>query len=434
MARTPSLTTRLVDLIEHRPIDQKDLDAAALLTLDLIANAIGARNTEAAQKVAAWSGTTGGDAGRRAFLLGAFAHTLEMDDLHRTSVTHPGCVVIPAAWSQAQKQGAAGHALLKAVTRGFEAVCRVGASVGPAHYEVWHNTATCGPFGSAVAVASLLGLPREAQVDALGNAGTQASGLWEFLNAGAESKHLHAGRAAEAGLAAAQLAAFGFTGPATILEGEKGFYRSLCPDAAPESLLEGADSPWQTHMTSLKPWPSCRHTHPAIDAAGDLQPAFDPDAVERIDVETYGAALKICDRPAPKTDYDAKFSLQHCVAAALTEPNVTFETFSETARQELSRLTDKVHVAVGEYYEDAYPNTWGASVTVTPKEGDPVAARRTFAKGDPQAALSRDEIIEKADMLMRHGGLADPVPLIDSILDLARDGAVPALPLPLFHA
>src|SRR5690606_14080258 len=127
--------------------------------------------------------------------------------------------------------------------------CRVGMAVGPAHYRVWHNTATCGPYGSAMAAAELLGLDDVQAVHALGNAGTQSAGLWQFLETGAMSKHLHAGRAAEAGIVAAELAARGFTGAPAILEGEKGFFAGACPDARPEALLADPAAPWQLRLT-----------------------------------------------------------------------------------------------------------------------------------------------------------------------------------------
>jgi len=96
-----------------------------------------------------------GDVARRAFYFGGLAHILEMDDLHRDSVTHPGCVVIPAAWAIAEDRDLGGHAFLGAFLAGYEACCRVGMSVGKAHYRIWHNTSTCGPFGSAMAAAGV---------------------------------------------------------------------------------------------------------------------------------------------------------------------------------------------------------------------------------------------------------------------------------------
>jgi 2-methylcitrate dehydratase PrpD len=427
-----SLTKRLAALIASKPIIAADRETAALFVLDLIANAVGSRTAGPGQIVADWSASTGGDAGRQAFVMGALGHTLEMDDLHRQSVVHPGCVVIPAAWAAALAAGATGHQLLDAVLKGFEAACRIGSTVGGRHYEIWHNTATCGPFGAAMATGHILGLDPSRTVDALGNAGTQSSGLWEFLEAGAMSKHLHAGRAAESGLMAAQLAQAGLTGPDTILEGPKGFYAALCPDPAPGILLEQPDAPWALTQTSMKPWPSCRHTHPAIDAAGELRGGFDPADVDWVTVETYGAALAVCDRPAPATDYDAKFSLQHCAAVALLTDDIGFGAFDENAREKFAALRNKVSLEIGPSIDEAYPTAWGANVTVALSNGTRQSARRMFAKGDPEAALSREEVSRKAEMLMRHGGLDAPLPLANAVLGLADDAPLPALPLPLF--
>src|SRR5262249_53218619 len=195
---------------------------------------------------------------------------------------------------------------------GYEASTRIGNAVGKAHYKVWHSTSTCGPFGSAMAAAELLGLDEAQCVSALGNAGTQACGLWEFLAAGAMSKHLHTARAAEAGLLAALLAREGFTGPDTILEGEKGFFRGLCPDPTPEAVLAEPEAPWQLTLSSIKPWPCCRHTHPTIDAAIALHNQLGGRKIARVEVATYRAALDVCDRPAPQDPYSAKFSPQQC--------------------------------------------------------------------------------------------------------------------------
>src|SRR3546814_3530929 len=119
--------------------------------------------------------------GREALLLGGLTHILEVDDLHRASVVHPGCVVVPAAYALARRRGSdgfniGGQDFLAAVLRGFEACCRVGMAVGPAHYRIWHNTAPCGPFGSAYAAGDLPGLSPAAMVDDLGHAGPPSSG------------------------------------------------------------------------------------------------------------------------------------------------------------------------------------------------------------------------------------------------------------------
>ena len=318
-----SLTEQLVKLIRAKPITDEDRRRAAWFVLDTIANALGARNTEPGRMLRAWFARQGADAGRQAFLLGSLAHILEMDDLHCASVTHPGCVVVPVALALHGRFSSA--AMLDAVLTGYEAVTRIGMAVGPAHYRIWHSTATCGPFGAAMAAASLLGLDDSRTVHALGNAGTQSSGLWQFVETGAMSKHLHAGRAAEAGVTAAELAALGFTGPPAILEGARGMFAGSCPDADPGAVIRDPQAPWQLHATSIKPWPSCKHTHPAIDAAIELHGRLGEAVPQAVEVETYRAAIEVCDRPSPDSEYAAKFSLQHCVATALSEGCIGFE-------------------------------------------------------------------------------------------------------------
>ena len=428
-----SLTKELTILIQGKPISPADERAAALFTLDAIANMIAGRNSPQGEILSRWADKKGAlDVGREAFLMGALTHILEVDDLHKASVTHPGCVVVPAAWAVAREKGASGNAFLRGILWGFEAMTRVGMAVGPKHYEVWHNTATCGPFGSAAAAGTLLGLEEEQLVHALGNAGTQSSGLWEFLETGAMSKHLHAGRAAESGILAAELASEGFTGPPQILEGQKGFLRGLCPDPNPGAVIGDPDHCWQVHETSIKPWPSCRHTHPVIDACTELRERIaDSDqsigAISSVSIEVYQAALNLCDNSDPITDYEAKFSLQHTAATALSDDQVTFDSFSESSRRALAPLRSKVSVHLGAREEATYPGAWGCRVEVILETGEPLVASRDAALGDPEAPLTEEQLKAKAAALMRHGGVDDPADLIDSILALANDGPLPSL-------
>jgi 2-methylcitrate dehydratase PrpD len=419
-----SLTQQLVNLIRAKPIADVDRGRAALFVLDTVANALGARNTEPGRKLRAWAARQGGDAGRQAFLLGGLSHILEMDDLHAASVTHPGCVVVPAVLALGAREQSSGPAVLDAVLRGYEAVTRIGMAVGPAHYRIWHSTATCGPFGAAMAAASLLGLDDDATVHALGNAGTQSSGLWQFLETGAMSKHLHAGRAAEAGVAAAELAALGFTGPPAILEGDKGLFAGACPDADPGAVTRDPGAPWQLHATSIKPWPSCRHTHPAIDAALELHGKLGGQMPLMVEVATYKAALDVCDRPAPANEYAAKFSLQHCVAIALTDGRIGFQSFDEAARQRLAALCKQVGLRAAEPFVSDYPKAWGARVALRLPDGRELSAERASCKGDPDRPLGDADVVAKAELLLAHGGIAEAKArqIVETLLALPKDG------------
>jgi len=420
-----SLTRELTSLIRAKPIAAQDHAAAALYVLDTLACAFAARQTPQGEILLEWYRSESRDTGRQAFLFGSLVHVLEIDDLHRESVTHPACVVIPAAWQVAARSGIRGRSFLTAVLHGYEAICRVGNAVGQGHYRFWHNTATCGPFGSAFAVAALQALSDEQTVWALGNAGTQASGLWQFLEEGAMSKHLHAGRAAESGQLAADLAARGFTGPAEILEGEKGLFAAACPDAIPARVTASPEAPWQLRLTSIKPWPSCRHTHPAVDAAVEMHGQIGVEDIKSVRIETYQAAVDLCDHAMPTSVYEAKFSLQHCVAAALSDGFVTLDSFDTAARKRLASLMERTDVESTAEYNAAYPDKWGACLSVETMSGETLVNDRTVCKGDPESPVTPNEMRAKAEMLFDYARLpaARAQALIDAVLALPEAAA-----------
>jgi 2-methylcitrate dehydratase PrpD len=426
-----SMTGDLISLIRNKPVSEADLQCASLFVLDTIGCAVGAVSTTAAEALRAVATPHSADVARRAFYFGGLSHVLELDDLHRTSVTHPGCVVIPAAWAIAESQDVSGPAFLKAILHGYEACARIGNSVGKAHYRIWHNTSTCGPFGSAMAVASLIGLNDEQTMWALGNAGTQSSGLWQFMETGAMSKHLHTARAAESGVLAALLAQQGFTGPNHILEGAKGFYTGFCKDPDPAAVLRAPGGPWEIWKTSIKPWPCCRHTHPAIDGAISLVGQIGKRAILEINISTYQAAIDVCDRPQPNDPYSAKFSLQHCVASALMHGRIDQDTFNENGRNLTKTLRSKVTLTLSPDINAKYPNDWGTDIEVTLSDGSKISAHRKHCKGDPENPVNEQELRVKVHELLVAGGMkpANVEAMISAVLDLPNGRPVRELKL-----
>lgn len=424
-----SLTQELVRLIRAKPVSADDLEAASLFVLDTLACALAGRHTPQALALKQFVSHRGEAPAMQAFLFGGLAHIVEMDDLHRSSVTHPGTVVVPPALAKALETQASGRDFLTAVLQGYEACCRIGDSVGPAHYRVWHNTATCGPFGAAMASAYLMDLDEQQAVWALGNAGTQSAGLWQFLPDAAMSKHLHTARACEAGMTAAELALHGFTGPAHILEGEQGLYAGACPDPRPEAVTATPTAPWALGLTSMKPYPCCRHTHPAIDCALDIvAQAGGPLALADLAgaaLTTYPAALDVCDRPLPETAYQAKFSLQHTVLQALTQGQIGFDSFDEAARAGLQAGQATVELAVGPDFATAYPGAWGAHLDVQTRDGQRWRAEIDQALGDPAKPLDRAAVVAKARRLLALGAVdqAQGEALISACLDLLMPGS-----------
>ena len=338
-----------------------------------------------------------------AFANAAAAHVLEMDDLDRASISHPGAPIIAAALAGAEREGADGDALLDAIAIGYEVSIRVGEALGPTHYEHWHTTGTAGTLGAAAAASRLAGLDAATVLQALGSAGTMTAGLWEFLADGAMSKQLHPAKAAHDGLLAALLATRGFTAASRIIEGAKGLLAAMssAPDAErlTAGLVATGEGAWRIHGVSFKVHASCRHTHSAVDAALRLrqQHAIEPAAIERVDVRLYSQALGLLEGMQPTTPYAAKFSLPFCVAAALVHGDLAPERFSDASirEPEVLALTDRVQFTTDPDLDRLYPTAWPAIVAITTRSGARWEQRVDHPAGDPESGIAEDDIAAK---------------------------------------
>ena len=267
-----------------------------------------------------------------ALLNGASSHVVELDDIHKGSIIHAATVVIPAALAIAEWKELSGKELITAIVVGYEVCYRIGEAVSPSHYYYWHNTATCGTFGAAIAAAKLLQLTEEETIHALGNAGTHAAGLWEFIEDGAMTKQLHAGKAAMNGVLAALLAQKGFTGPLKILEGNRGFFKAMSDEYDMSKITKSLGSEFKILENSFKIHASCRHTHHAIDLLKEVFQEHHPklEEIESITVKSYKSAIDITDNSDPQTEYAAKFSLQFCSALAILKGSAGLADFNES--------------------------------------------------------------------------------------------------------
>ncbi|MDQ2148345.1 MmgE/PrpD family protein [Alcaligenaceae bacterium C4P045] len=331
----------------------------------------------------------------------------EMDDTHRAALVHPGPIVMPVARHLARLTGASEHLVLDAIVRGYDAMIRLGLAMGPSHYALWHNTATCGNVGAAATAASLLGLDATRTAHALALAVTRASGLWQIRLEPCDGKAWHASQAAQTGLQAAWMAHAGLHGPAHALEGEKGMFAAMCPDARPLALLP--EAPWTIHETSLKPWPACRHAHPAIAAALRLReqlPARVTQQIARIDVHTYADALAFCDRTHPATPLQARFSLQHTVAAALLWGEVWMPTFEPAAIGDATctALRARVGLHTDAEINARYPAHFGASVSIELADGTHLSETAHDAPGDPEMPIDDHALRHLVDRMLHDAG------------------------------
>jgi 2-methylcitrate dehydratase PrpD len=345
---------------------------------------------------------------------GVASHILEFDDIHKTSTVHAAAPVISAALAVAEREHAKGRAFLLAVTLGYEAALRIGEAVNPSHYRYWHPTGTAATFGAAAAAGSLMQLNAAQMLDALGSAGTQAAGLWEFNADGAMSKHLHPGKAAFNGILSADLACLGFTGATKILEGERGFFRAMSERWDESRVTEGLGECWKIAENCYKLHSCCGHTHTAIDVAlacGAANPGCSrlsgsfPHAVEtaqpmgprHILIETYGPGYEIVKELAPQTPYQAKFSIAYCVAVALLDGRAGLEQFSPERLRDpaIADLLKRTRVVVADDLTAKYPAAWPTRVTITLSNGETLAGASDYPRGNPENPVSTAQLEEK---------------------------------------
>jgi 2-methylcitrate dehydratase PrpD len=369
----------------------------------------------------------------------AASHVVEQDDLHNSSVLHPATVVFPAILAMAQCGRFSGKALITAAVAGYETGVRVGEFLGRGHYEVFHTTGTAGTPAAAAAVGNLLELDAERMGHALGSAGTQAAGLWEFLRDAADSKQLHTAKAAADGLTAACLAAEGMTAARQIFEGAQGMGAGMRGSSDAACLTDRLGSRWAMLETSFKFHASCRHTHPAADALLQLAGAheLDPARIERIRAHVYQAAADVLGTVVePRTVHQAKFSMGFVLALIARYRRAGVDEFTDSALRDpvLRDLHRRVEMIVDPDIDALYPRHWAARVEVDTVDGETLTATVQTPKGDPENPLTSEELEFKAHTLAAFGGAASRAEM-DRIIDTVRrmpglDNAGDALRLP----
>ena len=368
---------------------------------------------------------------------GVACHILELDDVHKGSTIHAAAPVISAALAVAEREHSDGRAFLLSVVLGYDAAFRIGEAVNPSHYRFWHPTGTAATFGAAVAASSLTNASAEEIQNALGTAGTQAAGLWEFNADGTMSKHLHPGKAAMNGVLAADLAKTGFTGASRILEGERGFIRAMSTSSDLSPITQGLGQTWKVSENCYKVWSCCGHTHSAIDVAVELRTKFGDgnslDDITSIEIETYGPGYEIVKEQHPSTTYEAKFSLAYCVAAALKYGHASLDAFSpdhfgdDGVRDPvIASLLGRTRVAVADDLTARYPAAWPTRIRLTRSDGKEIRGGSNYPVGNPENPVTTTQLERKFANLVEprfgHGVTTralETVRTLDSASDMA---------------
>ena len=389
VARTPRIRSRAALALAKNAI--KDIVAC------MIAGARDEATLRVAKAASAWGPPSA------ALVYGTAAHALDYDDNYHPMAGHATAVLAPAIFALAETRGASGIEVLDAYIVGLEALALVGNGVNLVHYERgWHSTSTLGPFGAAAACARLLGLDKKGVTAALSLAFSMASG--SKLQFGTMAKPLHAGLAAQHGVMAAMLAARGVAGVAEPLEGAWGFRDLFAGAGSPGYRPRAIGRPLAIERYGLKAkiHPCCASVHTAVDALLFLKQKhrFDAGDVESIDVLVNRVSYDNLRYSNPKTDTEARFSMQWAMALALLQDRLGLADFTPAAlkRRELRAWLPRIRMRYtrpGKAHPSMENGREPALTTVLLKNGKKLLRYAQRPKGTLQIPLSAKELDEK---------------------------------------
>jgi 2-methylcitrate dehydratase PrpD len=315
-------------------------------------------------------------------------------------LTHPTAPALPVALAIGEARALSGQDLLLAYHIGVEVECKIAEAIAPRHYDQgFHSTGTCGTFGAAATAAKLRGLDLTRTLRALGIAGGEAAGLRE--NFGTMTKPFHAGRAAESGVVAADLAALGWTAAEQILEAPRGFFQAAGGGYDPDAISHKLGSPWtfRSPGISIKPFPSGSLTHPGMTEMSRLIRANKITAreVERVDVGANRNMPNALIHHRPKDALQAKFSMEFCMAALLLYGKAGLNEFTDEVvnRPEVQSMIGRVHFGVHPEADAAGYNKMTTIIDIHLRDGRTISGRADFGKGSPSNPMSYDEVAAK---------------------------------------
>lgn len=369
-----------------------------------------------------------------ALLNGTFSHSLDFDDTHAASSLHPSAPVVSAALAAAEMSGASGCDFITAVIAGYEVCCRLGLALDPtAHYaRGFHPTATAGVFGAAAAAGKLLGLDAEGIANAFGVAGSQAAGSLQFLVNGAWNKRYQVGAAAMNGLIAAMLALEGFKGATEAIEGRHGLLQGYSDGARTEQAVAELGQTWETMKIGLKPYPSCRYTHAALDGILALRREHGLAAADiahlRIGLHPNGITLTGAPLEAKRrarTVVDGQFSMPFTAAVAVDQGAFGWDDYKRLGDPALDAIADRVDVWADPSLEGR-THPFGATLTMETAKGT-FTALIADPSGEPETFPADAALDEKFTALAGPVLGERTVPLAQAILGITAVKDIAAL-------
>ena len=373
---------------------------------------------------------------------GIAAHVLDYDDTHTDAIVHGSAILAPVVVALGEELGSSARDAIAAFVVGWEVAARVGlAARGTFHRRGFHTTSVAGVFGAAAAASRLYGSSVRETMHALGLAGSQASGISEYLSNGSSAKSFHTGWSAYSGILSAHLARAGMTGPETVFEGRYGVLRThgVAADADADELDAQLGSRWEVTRVSIKPYPCCHFAHAFIDCVLALaKQGATAGNVERLHCVVPQTELPLICEPVaekqwPASPYAAKFSLPYLLAAALVDGRIDHRTFLEgnLERNDLRAVAMRVSHRVALPAETGFPRYFPGWVEATLTDGRTLVEKLAVNRGHPENPLDEARIADKfrdnAEDTLGSAGCERVLALVASLPDAATRDLARAL-------
>lgn len=448
-----AITRTLAEFVAGLDYDKLPADVSertCMLILDHVGIALRARNAAdlrgpmqmglEALGMTSGSATVIGDGrgynpGAAALFNGNLGHSLDFDDTHARASLHSGAPIIPAAMAAAEMAGRPGRDVVAGIVAGFEVQIRLSLALGPTeHYNRgFHPTATCGVFGAAAAAGRVLGLSADQLVHAFGLCGSQAAGSMQFLADGAWNKPFHTGSASMNGLNSAALAREGFRGTSEPIEGSRGFLQGYAPDPDSDKAVAGLGEVWETMSVAVKPYPSCRYGHAAMDALIALRAehGLSHENITSIEIGLPRTGWNLIGDPEeakqnPENYVDGQFSMSFVAAVAVREGGMGWDDYEKHLKDpDTLALCRRIRALPHPRVEAEFPANMGGLATVKLENGETLEKLVVVPKGEPDNFLTADELRAKFDGLTapylgdaRRNELAESMLAFDKIDDV----------------
>jgi 2-methylcitrate dehydratase PrpD len=348
-----------------------------------------------------------------AFVNGTAAHGEDFDDTFEGGPVHAGAVIVPAVLAACERHNADGRMALTGIAVGTEVLCRLSLVVPKAvHKAGFHPTAVFGAIGAAAGVSAALGLNAGQIVNALGVAGSMASGIIEYLAEGTWTKRMHAGWAAQSGIRAALLAKHGFVGPRTVFEGIHGLFHGFAHTTKGDynALIGDFGARWVTDTLAFKPYPCGTMAQPYIDCAKRLAArGIKAEDVEAMLCEVAEGTVHrlwepLADKQRPRNGFAAKFAVPYLLATGFVHGGVGLGAFTEAAVTDarVLALASKVKFVIDP--DNPYPKNYTGHIKATLKDGSVIEERQPYLRGGAQEPLTRQDVTDKFALNAQHGG------------------------------